>query len=255
MNRERLTKEELKKLLGQSGQPFAFNQEGVKASVLSAIAATPQVKNSASGSGYSLKFIFSSSAAVIMLSSLITYADSSIPGDNLYFLDRLQENISLTLPKTSAAKSRLITKIARERMVELSLLPPPNNQNNLTLKAYERSNESLSRALDEAHEFKQKLAEKGREEVVLEINMALDKLGEMARLEEQKLEDMISVSNDEVLNKRLDIQLEAIKKARQKIRGGPENDDFPESLENAEVKGKSIQQRPDHAGPKEKELN
>jgi hypothetical protein len=161
----------------------------------------------------------------------VAYADNAKPGDRFYFLDQWQEHLALKIPRSKEAEVRFRERMVTERLMELNELPVVNEVNqNVRLKAVERSQKNLEQAVDAASQIQENLRSKGKVEEADNVTRILNELEKLGEKQEKRVEEFKKNGPQEDASK-FDLNIEAIKKARLKARGETNNNPLEKTQE------------------------
>jgi hypothetical protein len=217
-------KKRIQTLMQDSQSDFVFDKSGVKNRILSTIEnahLNPKTFKTAKNVNVWRwnTALASCLGMIVIFSATIVYADSSNPGDKLYFLDQLQERVVLKMPRSDQAKARLQERLVNERVNELNKIPTINHlDQTVRLKAIEESQQNLFNAVEETTRIRESLKLKGRDKAVENIDEVLLKLGQLAEKQEARVEEFKKHTENEEDVLKLEENLEAIKKAGLKAR-------------------------------------
>ncbi|HYE22561.1 MAG TPA: hypothetical protein VD998_03160 [Verrucomicrobiae bacterium] len=211
------TKQDLIEKLQKSRMSFGFNKSGVRNRLMMSIdqhqTVVSEIKHN-----HGFRFVLGSALAVVLMTiGTFAYADSTMPGDKLYFLDQFQEKLALKFPRSAESKVQLQAEILDERVKELGEIPKVEDlTDELRLKAVEESKKSLIDAIDRTSELKQNVNLKNRSKS--DLNKLLIDLEKIAEKQESEVNHIRERSLDQETKLELEKNLEDIKKARMRAR-------------------------------------
>lgn len=212
------------KLLKDSRLNFSFDKEATKGRLLNQIAhGEPEqslVLPRRRVLSYSLSFAMI--AVLIAASSTIAYANSSGPGDKLFFLDKLSEKAVIALPMPAPAKAKIEAGVAEERLNELDAIAEKIEKQDakqalVKTKAIEESQAALTQAIDNISEAQDKLDSKGNTEASKKLNSVLVKLESLADKNKETAEKIKTRLTNEDEKGKLESRIEKIRTAKKKI--------------------------------------
>ena len=215
--------EKLKQQLRKSQTDFKLDQTGIKNHLMQSVEAYKQKPAITLPVRSRFPFWAHSLAIVVLFisSATLVFADSSKPGDSLFFLDKLQEKAVLTLPLPSEQKANIQANIVNERVHELQKLKTTPNKNEVKARAIEESELSVTKALESITEVKTKLEDRGKTKQAERINKVLIKLDGLAEKNEEEIEDIRNnwkeAKQQEKNIERADRSLKEIQRARLKL--------------------------------------
>ena len=220
-NDEKLSR--LQKQLKYTELDFKFDHQGVKNHLMQSI-----VEQKYSQAGSRAKFgmrrrvvswAAGSLALVVFISSgTLAFADNSAPGDKLFFLDKFQEKIILSLPLPSEKRADVQAKIVTERMNELTELKKLENQSSIKLRAVKESEESVTRAIESVTTVKTELEKRGKSKQAEQLDSVLNRLDDLAGKQETEISEIKKKLKEKGDVEKADKSLLEIKKARNKVR-------------------------------------
>lgn len=222
-NTERLTR-----LFKESRVGFGFDEAGVKNRLLASIEeqqlslATERVKEYNRRSFLSRHRLATALGTAILVAAgsgaALSRADISTPGDKLHGFDQFQEQMLLKLPLPKSQKASIHARMVAERNRELNKILEVEDQNNVKAQAVQESQEILNRAVEQVRSAKEDSAKNGKKNQEQKFNSVLNELETLAAEQEKRVGELRSIEKNELVQKELDTQLDAIKKARSRAR-------------------------------------
>lgn len=219
---------ELIRLLRSSQQEFKFDKQKVKNNLLSEIqeqqlnTTADRVKNwSGSGTLNRHRFALGLAVALVFVTGIgatLTQANSSKPGDRLYFLDTWQEKTLLKLPLLGDQKAKIQANIVEERNQELSELLENDNHADLKIETVRQVQLELSKTVDDVKKIQSEYSKNGKKQKADNLDTVLDQLENIAGEQETKIEDLRKNQYDELKKDALDHDLEEVRKTKIRIR-------------------------------------
>lgn len=207
----------LEQMLRQLDARFEYDKQGVKRRLLMNIEHIHP--NAALGKRLGFHYgIATSLTIVFIMVGTFTFADASKPGDSLYWLDKLQEQVLLKVPRSDESRAVFKTKIINERMKELNNIPHLESHQAVQLKATEETQRNIIDAIEETSQAKQNYKLKGKHQSSSNMSKVLIELDSMGARQESEIKTLKDTAKDEETQKQLEIKLEAIKKARERAR-------------------------------------
>jgi hypothetical protein len=216
--------EPLARLLRKSRAGFEFDKAGVRQRLMGNIEeqqlslATQRVKGLNRGSFLSRHRLATALGTAILVAAgsgaALSRADISTPGDKLHGFDQFQEQLLLKLPLPKSQKASIHARMVEERNRELNAILEVEDQNNVKSQAVQESQAMLNRAVDEARIGKEDSARRGKKTQEEKYDRVLYRLESLAAEQEQRVEELRKIEKNELVQKELETQLEAIKKAR-----------------------------------------
>ncbi len=200
---------------------FKFNSDGIKNRLLTSM------KNESVSSTHefpqpmrSWKMTFGSGMIVFFAAlGTLSYADSTKPGDKLYFLDQWQEQVALKIPQSVQSKSKLKSDLIDERLQEIKKLEnTTEDAQNLKIETINRTQQNIIETVDETADIKHDLQNNGRNKSVNQVNNVLMQLENLAQEQETQIEELQKNTKNEKDQEQFETNLQAIKKARLKAR-------------------------------------
>jgi hypothetical protein len=120
--------------------------------------------------------------AIIALGGTTVAADQSKPGDVLFPLKKVQENVRLQLSTSDDSKAEIRIEMAEERLKELkSIIEEKQGEHRVKVEA--ESKAEVSAAIDTLTEVQAKLEAKGNTQAAAAVGAALLRLQERAKTE------------------------------------------------------------------------
>ncbi|MGE5392214.1 MAG: hypothetical protein ACM3NH_00500 [Candidatus Saccharibacteria bacterium] len=232
-------KRDIPHALNCSGRDFPFNQAGVKARLMLSIAAAPQPQEPywtfrrfllplSIGSG-TLAIIFA-------LSTTLAAASNTVPGDNLYFLNSLQEKIALSLPLPAEQKADIRLGYVYQHINEVSKVQ--DRSTDVQIKTLKQSQEFITETINKTVTAEQAMRQKGRTKSADSLNRDLSEVQVITDQHVQRLEQLKEeAGTDQSIKDEIDQHLTEIKNARQKARQEIQDEFKQEQAEKGEVKG------------------
>jgi hypothetical protein len=201
---------------------FLFDSKKNNARLMASIASVELAPASGRGFRAILKPATATLVLAIMITSTLAYANTSTPGDLLYFLDIVQEDVLLTMPLPNESRAAIKTKIAEERSQELSHLKEQNGSVPIEVQitTAEKAQRILTEAVEDASRVKQQSEQRGKDKTVKNMDKVMARLQQAALEQETALEKIRSAQTNKPSAQnmeRLKLNLEQIKTARERL--------------------------------------
>lgn len=215
-------KEDEKLIRLLKNQPrFSYAKDEVKFKLLTALANKPQPVPKYTTFWFKMPHYGTAFAAVILavgLTSTLVYADSALPGDKLFSLDRAQEELAVKIVPSQTIKAKLRAKHLNERAVELEQLSLVKNHRETKVKAVDQSVQGLNQAIQSVSEAKIRMQERDKNSNTAEFDKVLHRLENLAEKHEQHAVKIRGEVSDPQLQQRIDNDLRELKEARMRAR-------------------------------------
>ncbi len=202
----------LETLLKQSQGNFSFNQADIKSRLLQSIAHQEQTSPKYAFPWYLPKYATALAAIVLFVSGAFAFASNSQPGDKLFAVTKVSEQIILSLPLPETQLSQLETKMVSRRLKALDNI----NKENSILETVKESDEGLNQAVEKIILEKARLEKRGKSIQVEKLDQTLTKLEALAGEHEQKFENLKERATDQQQKERITQHLEKFKQSRHK---------------------------------------
>jgi hypothetical protein len=216
--------EKLIETLKQARVDFQYDHKGVKNRLLSNIEeqqmslATQRIRDLTHKSFLRQHRFTTALTAILLLvvgtGATLAEADVSKPGDKLHGMDQMQERLLLKLPIPQSQKAKIQTRIVNERNKELDYLIKVGNHKNVKTEAVRDSQQALNQAIEQVRTVQENLTQQGKTKQAEKMGQVLDTLEKLAQEQEQKVESLKELEQDTQIKQELNLQLDAIKKAR-----------------------------------------
>jgi hypothetical protein len=217
-------KDALERLLKASRTDFAFEKRGIKARLMTDIE-EKRLRDKVRGPFLRRHkwLVMTACLVLVATGSGVTLAKTNIskPGDALHAADQLHEKLILKLPMSENQKAKIRANIVDERNKELEYFLQAENHRNVRAEAVKESLQSLDQAVEQVRISQANLYSKGKTEQAEKMGQVLIRLETLAGEQEQKVESLKDQEQDEAVKKELEIQIEGIKKARERARTEP----------------------------------
>ncbi|MBI4049641.1 MAG: hypothetical protein HY395_02380 [Candidatus Doudnabacteria bacterium] len=204
-------------LLRQSKQSFRFDQNQIRFNLLNSLASTPktEVRHPLN---YQLAVALASVILFATLGTTFVFADAAKPGDKLYRLDQLEEQLLLKIPFNAETKAKIRAKIVAERAVELSEIKKLPDRDQIKAEAVLRSKQSLDQAIEHINYNHDRLKSQGKTEAADRLEKVLTELEQLAEEQEHRANELKAGMTNLELRKSVEENVEAIKKAKTEVR-------------------------------------
>jgi hypothetical protein len=203
-------------LLSNSKQDFVFDQKNVKARLLMALGNKPAAKNRNLPHhnfipNYRAALVFCI-ILVVGMGSLSFASNKASPGETLYSVQKLQNNLVLSLPLADESKAQYRTDIVAQRLEDLDRIESSTSDHTQIQAEIKASEESIEDAVSnvaiqiQANQNNQK---------ILSIIQQLD---ELSTRHQEKMETIKDNVTDEKIRAEIDRSLELIRANTEKLR-------------------------------------
>jgi len=205
-------------LLKQASPDFQFDQENVKAKLFMRLGAdVPGIERyHADEHHYMPKFAAGLIASLLLVATTagVTFASNKAkPGERLFLVQQLQNNLVLSLPLPDDQKAQIRTDIVAQRFLELDQIESPKLNPIRVSAEIKTSQESIDDAVSNLATI-QNQAHKNHAKILAIIKQ----LDELSTKHQQKMESIRKDSTDDKINLEIDKSLESIKINQEKLR-------------------------------------
>jgi hypothetical protein len=225
--------------LKQSSWDFPFDQAGIKSRLMLSIAMQPQPEKA----GWNIRRLLvplsvssASIAVILILTTTLAYASNTVPGDDLYFLNSMQEKIALTLPLPAEQKADIRLGYVYQHIDEVSRVQ--NRSTEVQIKTLKQSQQIITETIDKTVTAEQTLRQKGKNQSADSLNRDLNEVQAITDQHLQRLEQLKEKPDiNQSIKDEIDQHLAEIKNARQKARQEIMDQFKQDQAERGEVKG------------------
>jgi|GEM_PF-6766138 hypothetical protein len=182
-------------LLKKSAVDFRFDPDSVKYRLLQSMTNSMQAKSKP----HRLKWWHAGATAVfvVFLSATFAFASNSKPGDKLFALNKLGENVILNLPLSAEQKAKVEEHIVTSRMQALDSVK--SQIETKKLETVKESDITLTAAVAEISQTKAKLKASGNTAAAANLDAVLNRMQKMAQDHEQIIQNFENeTSNAEI---------------------------------------------------------
>ncbi len=220
MNWFKLDKSLTDKLKKASSVDFKFDPNPGKYRLLASIEHAAQKKPALHFSPI-LKYCLITACLLLFVSGTFVFAANSQPGDTLFSLNKIGENIILNLPLSDLQKAEVQEQIVTKRLEALDRVQAKTETVKTQLDArkletVKESDETLSAAIENISKNKQKLEAAGNTQGAEKLGTVLDRLQAKVADREQTIQKIEDETADEPSKTKIRQHLRQIKKSREK---------------------------------------
>jgi hypothetical protein len=218
----RSKKEELIKLLKNSGSDFNFDPNSVKFRLLNSISEVGQKKPVRHFRFHRvLTYSVGFTGLVIAISTTFAFASTSKPGDTLFGLNKFGENVVMKLPLSVEQKAKVQEYIVTNRLEALDQVKTKEEQPTAKtkakkLKTIKETDESFVSAIDNITKNKKKLEASGKIKDAEKLEKVLEQLDAQAEKSEKRIRELEDNSDDKEVKAEIRRHLLKIQESRKK---------------------------------------
>jgi hypothetical protein len=217
------TNDKLTRLLKQSQLDFKLDQATAKTRLLQAIARgdLESIQPARMWRSLIVKSGVSLVGVVLVISGTFATAAGAQPGDKLFAVNKLREQLILSLPLSAQTRAQVETNIVEARFKALDTIPDPaeaetKTVNNHRLETIKESQESLNRAVEAISAKQADFQEQGDVEQAENLDRVLTNLAQMASSREQTIKNLSEQTSDETERAEIKVQLDKFRSSRHK---------------------------------------
>jgi hypothetical protein len=188
--------DELTHLLKASKQDFQFDEQSIKAQLLSHLPTQEDLHALQHGffTFRTLKIAGVVAVVLVFVSGTVVFASTATPGDRLFGLNKWGENIIFNLPLSVEQKAQLRTYIVSRRLDAIKELEAVTVADekiyNRKLETVKHSDISLKAAIETVAANKKKLSDAGQTESAQRMEEVLVRLNNLAQEHEDRIQAM-----------------------------------------------------------------
>ena len=215
--------EKLISLLASAKQDFKFNQADIKTRLLAQLphAKQPAAKQFRFSSPLIFRSGFFFAGVILLVSGTFVAASQSQPGDKLFGINKLRQEMLVRLPLGAEGKAKAHAHLVEERLKSLDRLPEQAaqvklRQENRKLEVIKETERSLNQAVNTIRKNQEALEKKGNKEAASRLQDVLTTIGDMAEKREQTIKRIEEESKNDTKRELLEGHLKDLKEARQK---------------------------------------
>jgi hypothetical protein len=215
--------EKLKRLLKTSGSDFQFDPNAVKYRLLTSMNQADQSPRPPFHITRVTKYSIGFAGTVILLSATFALASNSKPGDKLFALNKLGEQIVLNLPLSVEQKAKVEAYIVTNRLKALDQVQAKISQATTAVEAknletVKETDESFTSAIDEISQNKQALEARGNNAAADRLEIVLDQLQTQAQQREATITALEDATASVEVKVKIQAHLFQLKSSGQKAR-------------------------------------
>jgi hypothetical protein len=219
--------EKLINLLSKARVGFAFNKQGGRTRLLSAIeeqqmSLAEQRIRELTRKSFLRRHKYASAGTLLVLvmvgtGSFLAQADISNPGDRFHGMDQFGERMILKLPLTDAQRTQMQVNVVDERNRELDHVLQGDEVTPVKTQAIKESQKALNDAVEKTRSIREASQSKSKAQTE-KIDEALARLEALAAEQEKKVQYLREHEKSAEIQKQLDEQIDQIKKARERTK-------------------------------------
>lgn len=215
----------LSELLKKSKVDFSYDENKVKNRLMYSLNDAPMRAPSHNFLRIRIvRYSASFAALLIFFSTTFAFASNSQPGDKLFTLNKFGENVVLNLPLSVEQNAKMQEHIVAKRLGYLQSLESSettegdNDSDDIKLETIRESEESLQTAIETIATNKQRLQAAGKTVAAAQLDLALNRLDQLASAHEARIHDIEDSSEDEHTKQKIERHLHQIQEARHRAR-------------------------------------
>lgn len=205
-------RDKLISMLKQSKPDFKFDPNSGKVQLMQSLTRSqivePEMKMH---SWHIMRYSLATACLLIFVSGTFAFASNAKPGDKLFPMNKLGEQMILKLPLTDEVRANFQARIVSKRLEALTQVKPEAK-----LETIKESDESLNQAVEAITTNRQNLRTKGNKQAEARLNNVLNQLESLAQKQQERIEVLQSETDDTQVRLMIDQHLLRVKQAKQK---------------------------------------